>query len=238
MRRIIIVLISLVAMAGSVPTQAHTGYSVSSLRGRWGFFEEFRVGDKYGTSVGIVRFDGAGGCKVEQVTNGGTKAEAVEQETDCTYTLRRGGRGTITGAPTAPYSFSIAEHGKAIVFIHDQAGVVGHGEMRPTGPGRLGPQSIAGRWSFIHPAELGGVYETSTGTYRFDGLGECFGKFRVNGGAVHRPRDESFRCTYDVERDGRGQTSVDHLVVVDSGTRIYLIHGAAFNVGWAELTRL
>lgn len=238
MRRVIIVVISVIALAGSVPTQAHTGYSVSSLKGRWGFFEEFRFGDRYGTSVGLIRFDGAGNCKVEQVTNGGTTTEPTEQNADCTYAVLPGGRGTITGMPTADYSFTLGEHGEKLVLIHDREGLVGHGEMRPTGPGALGEHTIAGRWSFIHPAELGGVYETSVGIYRFDGLGKCSGAFRVNGGAMARPRDEGARCSYQVRRDGRGSVGSDEIVVVDSGRRIYLIHGVALNVGWADLTRL
>lgn len=239
MRRVLTVLISIVVLAGAVPTQAHTGYTLASLKGRWGFFEEFRTGDRYGTSVGVVRFDGAGNCTIEQVTNGGTTTQATEYQTDCTYTLERGGRGTLTGGQIADYAISLADHGTKIIFIHNEERVVGRGEMRPVGTGAVQAEDLTGRWALIHPAEVGGLYETSIGIYRFDGVEECSGEFQVNGGASTRPRGESAKCTYQVASDGLGElSSGDRFVVTDGGSFIYLIHGAPYNVGWAELTRV
>ena len=238
MKRVLVTMTVVLAVLSQVlPSSARTPYSEATIEGAWGFFEEFRVGDRYGTSIGVVRFDGRGACTMKWITNGGATTEVTESEGDCEYTLERSGMGTLTGAGTSDYRIAIGQRGRAIFFIHDEAGTVGQGEMRRVPAEAVTPQHLAGRWSDIHPAELGGVYETSLGTIRFDGVDSCRGDFRVNGGAVQRPRDETLRCSYEVGADGLGSLSAGDLFVV-TRSHVFLIHGAAFNVGWSRLTRI
>lgn len=238
MKRIFVTMMVVLAVMSQVaPSSARTPYSEATLEGAWGFFEEFRVGDRYGTSIGVVRFDGQGACTIRWITNGGMYAEATESEGECEYTLERSGMGTLTGAGTSDYRLAIAQRGRAVVFIHDEAGTVGQGEMRRMPREAVTPHALAGRWSDIHPAELGGVYETSIGTMEFDGVESCQGKFRVNGGAIQRPRDEQIKCAYEVGPDGFGSVSFGDLFVV-TRNHVFMIHSAAFNVGWSRLTRI
>ncbi|MDQ3963978.1 MAG: hypothetical protein M3277_08735 [Actinomycetota bacterium] len=61
MRRYIVVLIAISGLLlGGLPSQAHTGWGPESLRGRWGFVEEFVIAESYGNSIGVITFDGKG----------------------------------------------------------------------------------------------------------------------------------------------------------------------------------
>ncbi len=229
-----------VALATTGLATAHRGISATTIEGAWGFFEEFRIGDRYGTSVGIARFDGEGGCTMSWTENGGAHANAAEFESECTYELGRGGRGSISGTSGGSYSFVVAAHGRQIYLMRSSRGSVGWGKMRRIGDVSVARTRIVGRWGEVHPGQVAGSYETSVGVWRFNDDRTCVGNFTVNGGLRQTgAAEERARCEYTIEADGRGtMTTGDYFVVTDSGEGIFWMHGASANVGWGEMLRI
>ena len=218
---------------------AHRGFSPASIKGRWGFFTEYERANRYGTSVGIVRFDGRGNCTVQGIENGGDAPQGTTYEGSCSYTLGRRGRGQLASDELPDLAFHLSEHGRAIVFILAERGDLGWGEMRPMGRGPFDASIMAGRWSEIHPARFAEMGDMTVGFIRFDGVDECRMRYVENGPFTTPATVHKLGCSYEIAPTGWGTINgSDHLVVTNGGQRAYYMHGQPGNVGWGEFTRL
>lgn len=226
-------------LVGMVPSQAHTGLGVGSLEGRWGFVEEFVIAEAYGNSIGVITFDGKGGCAVEGVQNGGDAPEGRTLEGSCTYTLGRSGRGTITSPDLPDLAFALGEHGEAAFLMRSEAQQLGWGEMRPLVASAPNERTIRGRWAWVHPAELAGVRDMTVGVLSFDGLGQTWMRYWENGGPNQNgARDVRARLDYTVDRSGWVEMGSDLLLITGDGDRMYFMHTTTGNVGWGLLTKV
>lgn len=111
---------------------AHRGFTLESLKGRWGGSEESVVAGTPGFAVTLFTFDGAGRCTVIFAESGGaspTPHDFNDAPVACEYTIDRQGKGTITGG-VAPMRFVLTQHGKLIRYALCCArGFAGRGEM-------------------------------------------------------------------------------------------------------------
>lgn len=116
----------------SNPSPAHNGFTLESVKGRWGGSEESVVSGVPGFAVTLFTFDGAGGCTVTYSESGGGSPmpqDFNEEPFACQYTIDRHGKGTITGGG-APVRFVLTQHGKLIRYALCCArGFSGRGEM-------------------------------------------------------------------------------------------------------------
>ena len=125
-------LIGLLAVVGISPSNAHRGFTVESLKGRWGFNEEGYFGTTPGYAAGIYRFDGNGNCTEVWAEAGGASSpqptDFQEEPIPCEYTIDRHGRGTISGS--AEIRFVVTQHGNLIRYVVCCArNYAGRGEM-------------------------------------------------------------------------------------------------------------
>jgi hypothetical protein len=110
-------------------TDDDKGFSDASVRGHWGFgtsFGELVSGPPQPlptTAVGRIFFDGAGGCKVQSVTNVNGVTSKLDSS-QCTYHVDPDGFGTseatFPGSPftdPVPVAFVITDHGREIRFV-------------------------------------------------------------------------------------------------------------------------
>ena len=110
-------------------SEAHSGYSAETLKGRWGSTEEWETGGQYHTSIGVYRFDGRGGCTLRYVVSDPTQTGTNDwEETSCTYEVAPDGRGQLRGGVT-PAEFVVTDHGQRIEFVFNSPSVVGRGQM-------------------------------------------------------------------------------------------------------------
>lgn len=240
MRRYIVVLIAIGGLLlGGLPGQAHTGWSEGSVKGRWGFVEEFVIAESWGTSIGVIKFDGVGGCTMEGFTNGGDAPEGRAFDASCKYTLGRGGRGTITSSELPDFVFVIGEHGAAAYLMRSERQELGWGEMRPMIDSRPDATTIRGRWAWVHPAEIAGVKDMTLGMMWFDGVGESSERYWENGGPNQNgARDLTARFDYTVRGSGWVDVGSDLLLITGDGDRMYFMHTTPGNVGWGMLTKM
>lgn len=223
---------------GVLPSEAHTGWSLDSVKGRWGFVEEFTVAENYGNSIGIVTFDGRGSCTIEAVVNGGDAPEGRRTDASCEYTLSRGGRGTITSSDLPDYAFVLGEHGDVAFIMRTERQQFGWGEMRPMVAAPTAG-TIKGGWAWVHPAELAGARSITLGIMRFDGVGQTSERWWENGGAYQNGAQElTAEFEYTVRRSGWVEKGSDLLLVVGGGEHLYFMHTLSGNVGWGLLTRV
>ncbi len=109
-------------------------FTNESIEGRWGFSAQGTIlppalpDATPAVAVGILDFDGSGGCSITDTTNlGGTKVGPQTSET-CTYSVNPDGTGTFSvafpGDPgPAPVSFVIVNKAKEIRTIRTDLGV-------------------------------------------------------------------------------------------------------------------
>ena len=114
-------------------SEAHKGFTLESLEGRWGFNEESVVAGQPGFSTGIFRFDDSGGCTLTFAEAGGGSATPKDWDDaprTCDYTIDRHGKGSISGLGMASLRFVLTEHGTLIRYaLCCQEGFSGRGEM-------------------------------------------------------------------------------------------------------------
>jgi hypothetical protein len=115
---------------------AKQAFSARSIEGRWGFSGEFGMivppaaaQPAPTAAIGIVVFDGKGGCTVTSITNvNGTIAGPLTSHT-CTYSVNADGTGTsvaeFAGQPPATVAFVIVDRNREIRFINTNAIVAG-----------------------------------------------------------------------------------------------------------------
>lgn len=234
MRRFVgaaVLLALMVIVGGALPSIAHRGYSVESIKGRWAFVERYHVGQAPGTARGIYNFDGAGNCTYEGTEHGWIYSSATAISGECAYTISPAGRGEITGAPMVDTSFVLTGHGREVRYIFTgERGYYGTGQMIPA-DGVYSAASLTGRWSFIEEYQVGDAYGSAVGQVRFDGEGGCAERWVEHGGTASfgpsGPGKNWVECTYTVDRKGLGVISggfVDqHFVVAEQGTRLLFI---------------
>jgi hypothetical protein len=114
-------------------TQAYNGYSVHRLHGAYGFSSTATVLPPFvpastpAVVVGILTFDGSGGCTVSETINvGGTSF--LQIPTACSYTVSPDGSGTLsaqTPSGVTPLALVIVDSGKEILFIRTDAAIAG-----------------------------------------------------------------------------------------------------------------
>ena len=130
---IAVLVLAVAVIAGSmimaqVPADDDDGdrvFTNESIKGRWGFSAQGTVlppavpVPTLAVAVGIVDFDGVGGCSITDTVNlGGTKIGPLTTKT-CTYSVNSNGTGTLSFAfpddpgPT-PVSFVIMDNMKEI----------------------------------------------------------------------------------------------------------------------------
>jgi len=120
-----------IGLAGGLPgTRAEEGYSAKSLRGSWGFTSSGTALPPYAPSalpvavVGVLTFDGGGGCTVSETINAGGQSFS-QRSTSCAYTVQPDGSGTLqaqTPAGTSPIAFVITDNRTELRLIRtDQA---------------------------------------------------------------------------------------------------------------------
>lgn len=235
MRRNVFVIAAVLALGvvlgAALPSAAHGGHSVASLKGRWAFVERYHVGQAPGSAMGIYNFDGAGNCTYSGTEHGWIYSTATPITGECTYTISKSGQGEITGAPMVDTAFVLTAHGQEIRYIFTgERGYFGNGLMIPA-DGRYSPASLAGRWSFIEDYQLGDAYGSAVGQVRFDGDGGCAERWVEHGGTASYgpsgPGKNWVECTYAVGSNGLGVITggfVDqHFVVADEARTILFI---------------
>lgn len=120
------------------PAAAHgddwSGFTDQSLTGNWGFSASGVIvppavpAHVHAAAVGIMTFDGAGGCVISDTINLDGQTFADRQSTACSYQVNEDGTGTITAQFASepfpvPLSFVIVGHGHGFRFIRTDAGV-------------------------------------------------------------------------------------------------------------------
>lgn len=122
--------VSLLLLVLAPDSIAHRGFTEESLKGRWGFSEEFLEAGSPGAATGIFRFDGRGGCTAEYAWGGGaTGPNDFIQPQPCDYTIDQDGKGTITAA-FPDIRFVLVQHGTLIRYAWCcERGYSGRGEM-------------------------------------------------------------------------------------------------------------
>lgn len=109
------------------------GFTNRSIQGDWGFSASGTIlppalpAATPAAAVGIMTFDGMGGCSISDTINiGGTSASRTS--TTCTYNVNPDGSGSLSAlfpgdpGPT-PLSFVIVDKAKEIRFIRTDLGV-------------------------------------------------------------------------------------------------------------------
>jgi hypothetical protein len=109
------------------------GFTNKSIQGEWGFSASGTIvppalpAATPAAAVGIMTFDGMGGCSISDTINiGGTSASRTS--TTCTYSVNADGSGSLSAlfpgdpGPT-PLSFVIVGSAKEIRFIRTDLGV-------------------------------------------------------------------------------------------------------------------
>lgn len=109
------------------------GYTNKRIHGNWGFSASGTIvppalpAATPAAAVGIITFDGEGGCSISDTINiGGTSASRTS--TTCTYSVNPDGSGSLSAlfpgdpGPT-PLSFVIVDNAKEIRFIRTDLGV-------------------------------------------------------------------------------------------------------------------
>ena len=140
MRRVgvLIGLVALVLMAACAGDDDDRVFTDKSIEGRWAFSAQGTIlppalpAATPAVAVGILDFDGSGGCSITDTTNlGGTKIGPQTSET-CTYSVNPDGTGTFSVAfpgpdgapgPPAPISFVIVDKNREIRTIRTDFGV-------------------------------------------------------------------------------------------------------------------
>ncbi len=136
MRRVgvLIGLVALVLMAACAGDDDDRVFTDKSIEGRWAFSAQGTIlppalpAATPAVAVGILDFDGSGGCSITDTTNlGGTKIGPQTSET-CTYSVNPDGTGTFNvafpGDPgPAPVSFVIVNKKTEIRTIRTDLGV-------------------------------------------------------------------------------------------------------------------
>ena len=109
-------------------------FTLGSIAGAWGF-SAFGVimppGASHGmhvAAVGIMTFDGAGGCTITDTINFGGLALPDRVSDGCVYDVNPDGSGTIladfAGDPApVPLSFTIVDRARTLHFIRTDAGI-------------------------------------------------------------------------------------------------------------------
>lgn len=127
-------LVALVGVAAVILAQtsgAHRGFTPESIKGRWGFSEEYVVGSAPGFAAGIFRFDGKGECWAQWSQAGGVESpQDFNSAQPCEYTIDKEGKGTITAPNFSDIRFVLTQHGRLIRYAWccDQS-LAGRGEM-------------------------------------------------------------------------------------------------------------
>ena len=116
-------------------------FTNKSIEGRWGFSAQGTVlppavpVPTLAAAVGIVDFDGVGGCSITDTLNlGGTKIGPLTTKT-CTYSVNSNGTGTWSFAfpgdlEPIPLSFVIIDNMNEIVDIRTDAVAVAFGVIK------------------------------------------------------------------------------------------------------------
>jgi hypothetical protein len=118
--------IALVGLTGYVSTaQADGGYSNRSMAGTWGFSSIATVvppavpAQTPAAAVGIMSFDGRGGCTISETFNAGGFSGS-QTSTSCSYSVNPDGSGTLSaqtpGGPAA-VSFVLVDDQKEFRLI-------------------------------------------------------------------------------------------------------------------------
>ena len=90
-----IMLAGILASIGIGPRWAESKtFNERSLRGTWGFSASGTVGGQPATAVGLLTFDGQGGCETSARLNANGVVIALTS-TNCSYTVNADGTGTI-----------------------------------------------------------------------------------------------------------------------------------------------
>lgn len=123
-------LLALLALGAPAGTRATETYSLKSLRGSWGFTSSGTALPPYAPSalpvavVGLLTFDGSGGCTVSETINAGGQSFS-QTSTACTYTVQPDGTGTLlaqTPGGPSPIAFVITDNRSELRLIRtDQA---------------------------------------------------------------------------------------------------------------------
>jgi hypothetical protein len=118
--------LALVALASSVPSVgANEGFSNRSLRGEWGFsagttlYPPAVPVQTPAAVVGLMSFDGHGGCAVSETFNFGGFSGS-QSSTSCSYTVNPDGTGTMSvQTPSGPVavSFVLVANKKEFLYI-------------------------------------------------------------------------------------------------------------------------
>ena len=116
-------------------------FTNESIKGRWGLSAQGMVlppavpVPTLAVAVGIVDFDGVGGCSITDTLNlGGTKIGPLTTKT-CTYSVNSNGTGTLSFAfpddpgPT-PVSFVIVDNMREIIDIRTDQFAVAMGVLK------------------------------------------------------------------------------------------------------------
>jgi hypothetical protein len=125
-------LLSLTVTAGQ-PSAEAKNFTVQSLRGNWGFSGSGTISPPtvpqitWGAVVGILTFDGSGGCSMSNTANIGGTTTAQTSQT-CTYTVNPDGTGSIVaqfpGDPgPLPLSFVLVDGGDELHLIRTDIAV-------------------------------------------------------------------------------------------------------------------
>lgn len=120
-----------VELAGGLSsTRADETYSAKSLSGSWGFTSSGTALPPYAPStlpvavVGLLTFDGRGGCTVSETINAGGQSFS-QTSSSCTYTVQPDGTGTLlaqTPGGASPIAFVITDNRRELRLIRtDQA---------------------------------------------------------------------------------------------------------------------
>jgi hypothetical protein len=125
---VMIIIAALIAF--NATSLAAQNFTLQSMQGTWGFKASGTLG--FGTvqaaAVGLLTFDGAGGCNESAKLNVGGPVLSLTSAS-CSYTVNSDGSGslttTFTGFPPFTTDFVIVDVGKEFYFIISDAAGTG-----------------------------------------------------------------------------------------------------------------
>lgn len=121
-RNYLAVMVIAALVAFSATSDAGEHFTLQSLRGAWGFSASGTLGGGtvQAAAVGLITFDGVGGCVDEARLNAGGTVVALTSVT-CSYTVNSDGTGTLiaTFAPAGAFTtdFVLVDNAKEFHFI-------------------------------------------------------------------------------------------------------------------------
>lgn len=231
-----------IAIPASAQRGARSGYSETSVRGRWIWSYSGQLASRYKfASIGFARFDGAGKCSLALRENSGVNGGYPHSSTSCEYEVGKDGRGQATfslDGEAGAIEFVVSPG--RISFVAPEEATIANGEMVRMGDPSAG--AYAGSWALSLEGTRYGESVSGIGTLKVSRSGKCSGTLLFSDGVSKGSKTSSCQLSImegfaDIDVTYSDGSSRDMFMVVGSGGRGYTLTKARGEVVTGEAFR-